>query len=392
MTGDRHILIVMLVGNGSMPPPSVLQAVITTGYDLLVVAVAGGGNDQWFQSIADLPCRSLHLLKPLGHGAAILKGAEEAARLGYDSIVAINGDGRHMAEDIHLLVAKAQDGITPCLVIGTQRLHLDTVQDANLYRKTSGNFWVRLACGLEIPDVDSNFRLYPVKELLALNLARSHCGFARETIIKLAWSGLPIYSVPVSAGGTPAAKTGGRLATIGDSLSLTLLHSQLVGRRLLPWPHKQLTQQEPFPRKVYKSISKNPLKVLGEICREHNAPPWLAAAVWLGIFMGALPLLAIHTIAIIYVAHRLHMNKVAAVAASQFCMPPVVPVLCIQLGYYLRNGTLLVDFSWQPWLLGMHQRLWEWFIGSLFVGPFLGCIGAGIMYCTARRLQKRASE
>jgi uncharacterized protein (DUF2062 family) len=114
---------------------------------------------------------------------------------------------------------------------------------------------------------------------------------------------------------------------------------------------------------------------------------WLATAVWLGIFMGALPLLAIHTIAIIYVAHRLHMNKVAAVAASQFCMPPVVPVLCIQMGYYLRKGELLIDFSWQPWLLGVHERLWEWLIGSLLVGPLLGLIGAGIMYFAASRLQ-----
>ena len=33
-------------------------------------------------------------------------------------------------------------------------------------------------------------------------------------------------------------------------------------------------------------------------------------AVWLGIFMGALPLLACHTVAIIYVAHRVHLNNV----------------------------------------------------------------------------------
>lgn len=386
MLGNRKFLVVIPVGNKGVLLPSVVQSVIATGYDLLVVA--GANDDHLFQSIADLPCRNIRLQKPVGRGAALLMGAEEAARLGYNSIVAIDGDGSHRPEDIPLLVAKAQDFRPPCMVIGTHRLNRDNVQNSNHYTKTSGNFWVRLACGLEIPDVDSNFRLYPVRELLTLNLGRGHCGFTRETIVKLAWSGIQIYSVPVTAGNTPAAQALGRTETIRNTLNLGLLHGQLVFRRLLPWPYKKLAQQEPFPEKIYKSISKNPLKVLREMCREHTSPAWLATAVWLGIFMGALPLLAIHTIAIIYVAHRLHMNKVAAVAASQFCMPPVVPVLCIQMGYYLRNGALLMDFSWQPWLLGMHQRLWEWLIGSLLVGPFLGCIGAGIMYFTASRLQK----
>lgn len=386
MPGDRKILVVIATCNRGALHPSVVQAVIATGYDLLVVA--GEGDDHLLQAIAHLPHRSIRLQKPAGRGAALLKGAEEAEKLGYDCMITIDGDGSQRPEDIHLLVAKAQDSHLPCMVIGTQRRNQATDQNSGHFCKTSGNFWVRLACGQEIPDVDSNFCLYPVRELRSLNLSQGTCGFAREAIVKFAWSGIKIYSVPVSTVDTTAGQTAGHATTIGDTFGLGLLHSQLLFRRLLPWPHKQLIEQEPFPEKVYKSISKNPLKVLRDMCREHTSPAWLATAVWLGIFMGALPLLAVHTIAIIYVAHRLHMNKVAAVAASQFCMPPVVPVLCIQMGYYLRNGTLLMDFSWQPWLLGMHQRLWEWLIGSLLVGPFLGCIGAGIMYFAASHLQK----
>ncbi len=387
MTGNLKILIVIPVYNSGTPLASVVQAAMSTGYEMLVVN--GGSDDRFFlQSIASLHCRSIRSKEHLGKGAVLLLGAEEAAKLGYDTMVSINSDGRYNPADIHLLVAKAQNSKIPCVVVGAQQQsHADTGNPKH-FAKTSANFWVRLACGLEIDDIESTFRLYPVKELLAQSLNRSHCGFEIETIVKLVWSGIEVYSVPVTAGNTPENEEISRLMKIRDSLSLALLHSQLVLRRLLPWPHKKLVKQEPFQEKVYKTISKNPLKVLREICREHTSPFWLAAAVWLGIFMGALPLLAIHTIAIIYVAHRLHMNKVAAVAASQFCMPPVVPVLCIQMGYYLRKGELLVDFSWQPWLLGMHERLWEWLIGSLLVGPLLGFIGAGIMYFTASHLQQ----
>lgn len=384
MFRNLKILIVIPVCHCHATLSSVVRLAVATGYDLLIVD--DGSDDHCRKTIAALQCRTLILQGQQGKGAALLAGAGEAAKLGYDTIIALDGDGRYNPEDIHLLVAKAQHSPTPCLVIGARRQNQETALLSKQQPRTPENFWVRLACGLETPDVESSFRLYPIRELLAQNITRCRHGFEIETIVKLAWSGIPVSSVPVTAN-TPPANSQAGCDTLANTLSLALLHCRLLGRRLLPWPHKKLTPEEPFPKKVYTTISKNPLKVLRDICRQHTSPLWLAMAVWLGIFMGALPLLAVHTLAIIYVAHRFHMNKVAAVAASQFCMPPVVPVLCIQMGYYLRKGELLVDFSWQPWLLGIHERLWEWLIGSLVVGPVLGTIGALIMYITASRLQ-----
>ncbi|MBU0729646.1 MAG: DUF2062 domain-containing protein, partial [Proteobacteria bacterium] len=124
----------------------------------------------------------------------------------------------------------------------------------------------------------------------------------------------------------------------------------------------------------------HPVKLLKRICLEHSSAFQLAVAVWMGIFLGALPLIAIHTVVIVYVTHRLHLNKVAAIAASQVCMPPVVPVICIQAGYFMRNGHLLLDVNWDTTIVEMHQRLWEWFLGSLIVGPLLGLLFGVIAY------------
>lgn len=90
---------------------------------------------------------------------------------------------------------------------------------------------------------------------------------------------------------------------------------------------------------------------------------------------------------IIYLGFRLHLNKVAAVAASQFCMPPVVPALCIEVGHYIQTGQWLTDLSWERWFLEVHYRLWDWFLGSLVVGPLLGFLGGGCIYLAARRFQ-----
>ncbi len=388
MSNDRklHILIVILAHNDHATLPSVVQSVAVTGYDFLVID--DGSSDHSLQSIAGIQCTTLALTEHKGKGAALLEGAKYAARHTYDHIISIDGDDQHNPKDIYLLIETAKNSTIPCLVVGVPQEGKEQ-QPENVHHRSrsTAHFWVRLECGLEIPDAKSSFRLYPVKELLALRLRQKKSGFAIETLVKFSWSGVPVHSVilPSSCGATK--ERSGIADRLGESLEVAFLHCQLVLRRLLPWPYKKLIQQEPLPKMVASALSRNPLKVLREVCREHTSPLWLAMAVWLGLFMGALPLLAMHTIAIIYVAHRLHMNKVAAVAASQFCMPPVVPVLCIQVGYYLRKGELLIDFSWQPWLLGIHERLWEWLLGSLLVGPLLGITGATIMYLTARHLQ-----
>ena len=348
---------------------------------LVILGDSEGNEGNGPDTLAGLPCRTLRLAGPRGYGAAVQEGATLAAQLGYDTMITMAGDGRHDPADIRLLVEEAhrQDG--PCLVIGSPQAPPATA-----------DFWLRLECGLELADSSSCFRLYPVKELLALQLNPKGYGFAIESVVRFAWSGLPVVPVTVAVSDPPAGEGMGLLGRIKEKLSLVLLHSRLVARRLLPLPHQRFVPEESLHKKVVDTIAQNPFRVLGRICREHTSPLWLAMAVWLGIFMGALPLLSIHTIAIIYVAHRLHVNKVAAVAASQFCMPPVVPVLCIQVGYYLRKGELLFDFSWQRWLLEIHERFWEWLIGSLFLGPLFGFIGAGIMYWMAARLQKKIAS
>ncbi len=387
MIRTLKILIVMVAGNGGAPLAAAARGALATGYQLLVIDT-GGDRHGLHTALAGLPCRTVRDTKQHGRDDAVLLAAEYAVERGYDTIITIAGDGRHNPADIPLLVAKAEDCPGPCLILGIPSAHGPAGSWPDRIGGSLTRSCVRLACGLESPDPASGFRLYPVKELLALAPTRGHCGFAIETLVKFVWSSIPVGTVAVSVGQASNSEQLGPFDKMARTLGLAWLHGRLLLRRLLPWPHQKLTKTEPLGKQVRQTLSQNPFKVLGKICREHSSPLWLAMAVWLGIFMGALPLLAIHTVAIIYVAHRLHINKIAAVAASQFCMPPVVPVLCIQVGYYLRNGEFLYDFSWQRWLLGAHQRLWEWLLGSLLLGPLLGLVGATVMYWVAARLQR----
>ena len=76
--------------------------------------------------------------------------------------------------------------------------------------------------------------------------------------------------------------------------------------------------------------------------------------------------------------------------ASQITIPPFVPALAIEVGHFMRYGKFLTEFSLQT--LGSEglDRLWEWFLGSLLLGPVLGVIAGVLTYLAAALLQRRS--
>ncbi len=135
----------------------------------------------------------------------------------------------------------------------------------------------------------------------------------------------------------------------------------------------------------------HPVRFFRRLSREHSGAGELAAAVWVGIFLGALPIIPFGTATIVYVSHRLHLNKLAGVAASNVCAPPFVPLACVEAGHFLRHGRFLVAFDRHVLLDEIHLRLWEWLLGALVIGPILGFAGALLTYVVIRSLRANRS-
>ena len=380
-------LIVIPLYNHGASVAQVAEKALATGLPLLVVD--DGSTDEGLQVVRHLPCHTLMFAENRGKGAAIMAGAEFAAKHDFEAIITIDGDGQHDPADVPLLMAKAKEQ-WPAIVVGARQMVQDTVPRASRFGRHFSNFWVRLECGADLPDTQSGFRLYPVAALQFFSWSRRRYDFEIEVLVRASWAGIKLTSVDVSVHYPLAAERVSHFHKGMDNLRLSLLHSRLVLRRLLSLPTGKMFPGPEVARE--KLVIGNPWQALKKICREHSSSFWLALAVWLGIFMGALPIIAGHTVAIIYVAHRLHINKVAALAASNLCMPPLVPVLCIQTGYYLWHGEFLLDFTWEKWLMEGHYRLLDWLIGSLVVGPVLGLIGGAVMYVAARHYRAGRQE
>jgi len=389
---NSKILMVIPLFNHGDTIRSVVEKALAAGWPVLVVD--DGSSDGGAGRVVGLDCQVIRLDRNRGKGAAVLAGAEFASGQGFEAIITVDADGQLDPAEAGELAA-ATIGQWPALIVGTRQMDKDNAPGASLFGRAFSNFWIRLECGRELPDTQSGYRLYPLKELLALDTSCRHYDFEVEILSRSAWAGLPILSVPVSVHYPPAGERESHFHQFRDNFRLTCLHTCLVLRALLPFPHKRLvdkTPEEKITSRQEKLSMLHPVRLAKRLCREHSSALQLASAAWMGIFLGALPLIACHTVAIIYVSHRLHLNKLTAVTASQLCMPPLVPILCIQAGYFIRHGSLLIDINWDTMVVQIHYRLWEWFLGSLLLGPLFGLVVGALLYAGIKRLRKKRIE
>ncbi|MCB9669177.1 MAG: DUF2062 domain-containing protein [Alphaproteobacteria bacterium] len=119
--------------------------------------------------------------------------------------------------------------------------------------------------------------------------------------------------------------------------------------------------------------------------------------MFLGIFLGVVPLYGIQTGICLVVAHVLRLNKLTVIAAAQVSMPMFAPFLIggsIAIGELLRFGTV----RWPSAGDGAEALRWtemfsggapdvviSCFLGSLVLGAILGGLGAAAAWAFAVR-------
>jgi glycosyltransferase involved in cell wall biosynthesis len=379
---EPKTLVVIPVYNHVATLRAVAQGALAQGFDVLVLD--DGSTDGSLDSVADLPIGRHRLPVNVGKGGAILAGAQWARGAGYQAILTIDADGQHDPADARLLLEAAMP-CWPCIVIGARRMETLNVPRSSLFGRDFSNFWVRLECGQTLPDTQSGYRLYPVEFLESSRFLSRRYTFEIEVLVRGRWAGLPLLSTPVSVYYPPGDERVSHFHKLKDNWRLSCLHTFLVTRSLFPWPHRRLFRKagaEPLP-----SIFE-PVRYFKALSREHSSAAQLAAAVWVGIFLGSLPIIPFGIAAIVYASHRLHLNKLAAVGASNVCCAPFVPFLCVELGHYLVYGSFWYQFDRHTLLGELHHRLWEWLLGALLIGPLLGALGALLTYALVRSLRK----
>jgi uncharacterized protein (DUF2062 family) len=341
-----------------------------------VMVVDDGSTDGGIETLRDLDVSMVRHNRNRGKGAAILSAMEEARNFGATHLITIDADGQHDPADLPLFVSEIERS-PEAIVVGTRDFAGSAVPLSSRFGRRFSNFWFRVQTGLSIKDTQSGFRAYPLAVLGWLKLREKRYAFEVEVLVKAAWAGVPLREVDISVHYSEATRRLSHFRPFEDNFRLSLLNTRLTVRAMLPVSPRRFRPEPAGPCGI---ALLHPLRSLRSLLDMHGSPRQLAASATLGVFLGSLPLVACQTVSILAAASFLRLNRLVALSASQLCMPPFVPALCIETGYFVRHGKFLTEISFQTIGYQSPQRFLEWIIGSLILGPILAAAAGALIY------------
>lgn len=329
------------------------------------VLVVDDGSEESPQScLGGLDVQFIRQTPNQGKGTAILAGAAWAKEHGFNHIVTIDADAQHDPREIPLFISAAK-AHPQALILGVRKFD-NTVPFGSRFGRKFGNFWVRVQTGKKVQDIQSGYRCYPVAMLNVLTVWSKRYAFEVEVVVRALWAGFSVEEVAISV--TYSKQRISHFSQWKDNLRLTVLNTYLTIRSMLPIAHRQYQQVAgKLTEQNYLQTLRNNLTAPGSTVRNATSAAW-------GIFCGSIAFVGIRQVWLFWGAGWWNLNRLLCVGFEKLCIGPFIPALCIEVGYFLRHGHWLTEFTLTTLGKQALQRVWEWILGSLVVAPCLAGI------------------
>lgn len=369
-------LIAIPTYNNKLTLRKIVDAAIATGFPVLVVD--DGSTDGAIDTIKGSTANIINFESNKGKGAAILGASIWAEEKGYSHIVTIDADGQHEPQEAPGLIEEARKHPLS-IVVGKRNFEEAAVPKSSRFGRWWSNLWCRITTGRSIGDSQSGFRVYPVEALRKIKCMGHKYDFEVEILVRGVWAGLTIIDHPVSVNYSPQTKEASHFDPFHDNVRISKAYTRLVIRHFLPLPHKIIFKDGELNEEDKLSL-KHPARSLRILLKENTTPREIVYASMLGILLGTLPLIAIHSVSIVFAATRLRLNRLIALNISHICAPPIVPAIAIEAGYFIRNGTFLTEFNYQTLGHEVSERLLDYVIGATVIAPFFTIFAGIVVY------------
>ena len=150
--------------------------------------------------------------------------AEKAREAGFDCAITMDADGQHLASDIPAFVQAARQH-PGSLVVGCRNLSAKNMPSANTFANKFSNFWFRLQTGIDLPDTQTGFRLYPLKRIgKKMWWMTSRYEAELELLIYAAWRGIRLIPVKTHVYYPPAQERVTHFRPVYDFARISLLN------------------------------------------------------------------------------------------------------------------------------------------------------------------------
>lgn len=135
--------------------------------------------------------------KNRGKGYALKQGFKKAISLGYDHAITIDSDGQHYPEDIPSFV-EASEQHPEALIVGSRNLNQENMPGKNTFANKFSNFWFKVQTGVNLPDTQTGYRLYPLRRLPSLALLTSRYEAELELLVFSAWRAIDLIPISIN--------------------------------------------------------------------------------------------------------------------------------------------------------------------------------------------------
>ena len=363
------------------------------GYTHAIIVVNDGSTDHTEDVLSAFTSLEVVLYtRNAGKGIALRRGFKKALEKGYEYAITIDSDGQHFAKDILLFIEKLdKDG--PALIMGARNMNQESVPGKSSFGNKFSNFWFKVETGIDCPDTQTGFRLYPIGQLRSMRFFTRKYEFEIEVLVRAAWKGIPVTSVPISVYYAPPETRVSHFRPFKDFSRISVLNTVLVVIAFLYIK----------PRNFFRSLfsNRNWRRNLKEQLFSADASDRLKAiSVGFGVFMGIVPIWGFQLLVAITLAIFFRLNKALVIIAANISIPPMIPLiiyLSFKAGAFWMPGSA-ADLSFSKGIdletirINLTQYIWGSITLAVVAGLGFGFITYGLLKLGRRRKKITINE
>ncbi len=299
--------------------------------------------------------------KNVGKGWALRQAFEYAIEKGYKYAITIDSDGQHFAKDLPTFIDKLATEKN-AIIIGARNMNQASVPGGSTFGNKVSNFWFKVETGINSPDTQSGYRLYPLDPIKKMRFITRKYEFEIEVLVKCAWAGVDVLSVPVTVYYPPKEERISHFRPYKDFIRIGVLNTVLVLITFL------YIKPRNFLRSIF--IKKNFRQTLkAHLYNPHHSPQLKAISVAFGVFMGIVPIWGFQLMAAIFLAIVLKLNKPLVIVAANISVPPMIPIIIFASykagGFWMGKKAVQFDYSKYTSLLSIKNNLQQYILGSI---------------------------
>ncbi len=359
-----------------------------SAYTEHIIVVNDGSTDDTIEIVKAFPSVQLiSYANNKGKGWALRQAFKHAIEKGYKLAISIDSDGQHFAKDLPAFIDKWQEQ-PGSLIIGARNMNQSSVPGKSSFGYKFSNFWFRVETGINCPDTQSGYRLYPLEPLKKMRFITRKYEFEIEVLVRSAWRGVKVTSVPITVYYAPKETRVSHFRPGMDFFRISILNTILV---LIAFLYIK-------PRDFIRTIfNREKLKQLlnDHLFNPHHSAQLKAVSVGFGVFMGIVPIWGFQLVTAIFLAVLFKLNKPIVIVAANISIPPMIPLIIFgsyKMGaFWMGSHAQQLHFDKSISLETIQKNLQQYIYGSITLAVVAGVVLGLVTYIMLKIFSKKTA-